>query len=58
MCDLVKIVETQSQIIRLQSEAINDLFKLLAQHVSADELDRHPSVENINLAAALRAEIE
>lgn len=55
---LVQVMERQSAIIRLQSSVIDDLFLLLAQHISADEADRLPCIEKINLAARLRADIE
>lgn len=56
--NLVQIVEVQDQIIRIQSEAITELFQLLAQHISADEIDSLPCVERINSAAALQSQIE
>lgn len=56
--NLVQIVEAQDQIIRIQSEAITELFRLLAQHISAEEMDSLPCVERINSAAALRSQIE
>lgn len=55
---LVQVMEHQSAIIRLQSSVIDDLFLLLAQHISAGEADRLPCIQKINLAARLRAEIE
>lgn len=55
---LAQVMEHQSAIIRLQSSVIDDLFLLLAQHISAEEADRLPCIQKINLAARLRAEIE
>ena len=52
--DLVKTVETQNVIIRLQAGAISELFCLLSQHITADELDSLPVIEQVNMAAELR----
>lgn len=54
---LKEIVETQKAIIDIQAEVIGDLFLFLSERVPADELDRLPAVEKINLAASLRADI-
>lgn len=58
MSNLVEIVDRQNSIIQLQSETINDLFQLLAQHLTMEELDKLPCKERINQAAVLQAEIE
>ena len=50
----VEIIENQNAIIRMQSRIIDDLFLLLAQHISADELDELPEVLKINRAAELK----
>lgn len=42
MLNPVEIVEKQNAIIRIQSDVIDELFLLLMQHVSADEVDRLP----------------
>ena len=55
---LNEIVDRQSKIISMQSEIINDLFQLLGQHLAADELDNLPAVRKINMAAAIREEID
>lgn len=57
MTNPVEIVEALTQIISIQSDAINELFQLLMLHVAADELDRLPCVERINRAAALLDQI-
>lgn len=54
----LEVVEKQNAVIRLQSSVIDDLFLLLMQHISADEVDRLPCVEKINEAARIRREIE
>lgn len=58
MLNPVEIVEKQNAIIRIQSDVIDELFLLLMQHVSADEVDRLPCVERINEATRIRREIE
>lgn len=55
MSNLVEIVDRQNSIIQLQSEVINELFQLLAQHITLEELDKLPCIERINQAAMLRA---
>lgn len=52
----LELFESQSEIIRIQSEVIDDLFRLLSMHMEADELDSLPVLEKINRAALLRAE--
>jgi hypothetical protein len=54
----VEVVETLNTIIRLQSTVINDLFLVLAQHITAEEMERIPVVDRINEAARLRADID
>lgn len=58
MNNLVEIVDRQNSIIHLQSETINELFQLLAQHLTLEELDKLPCIERINQAATLQAENE
>ena len=50
---LVEIVETQSTIIKMQSEVINSLFGQLMQHITAEEADLLPEVAKINQIASL-----
>ncbi len=52
----LEIFKSQDEIIRIQSEVINELFQLLAMHMEAEELDRLPAVAKINRAAMLREE--
>ena len=56
--NLVGIVDLQNEIIRIQSNVIDELFRLLSQHVTSEELDSLPVIAEINLAAQIRAEIE
>lgn len=56
MSNLVEVVERQARIISMQSETINDLFRLLSQYMTLDEMDRLPCVERLNKAASLQIE--
>lgn len=56
--DMVEIVDRQNEIIQIQSGVIDELFRLLSQHISAAELDALPVIAQINHAAQIRAEIE
>lgn len=58
MNNLVEIVDRQNSIIHLQSETINELFQLLAQHLTLEELEKLPCIARINQAATLQAENE
>lgn len=51
-----ELFESQSEIIRIQSEVIEELFNLLSQHLTALELDKLPVIDKIDRAASLRAE--
>lgn len=51
--DLVRVVESLTQVISIQAGVIDELFKTLMQHMEADEIDRLPCVERLNRAAAL-----
>lgn len=54
----LELLESQSEIIRIQSEVIDDLFRILLQYMDAEEADRLPVIEKINRAASLRAEYQ
>lgn len=54
---VTELVEGQNEIIRIQSEAIDELFRLLSQHMSAMELDRLEVINIIDHAAQIRAEL-
>jgi hypothetical protein len=56
--NLVGIVDLQNEIIRIQSNVIDELFRLLSQHIAAEELDNLPVIAEINIAAQIKAEIE
>lgn len=55
--NLLETVERQNSIIRIQSDVIDELFRLLLQHISAEEADNLPVIQKINTAASLRKEV-
>ncbi len=55
--NLLETVERQNSIIRIQSDVIDELFRLLLQHISAEEADSLPVIQKINTAASLRKEV-
>lgn len=55
--DALKTVETQATIINLLSDTVDELFRLLMEHISAEEADRLPVLKKINAAATLKEEI-
>lgn len=54
----LEIIDAQNTIIKIQSDAINELFALLMQHITAEEADKLPAVGKINLAARIKEKIE
>ena len=54
--NLVEVVEKQSSAISIQAGVIRDLFNLLSQYMSAEELDALPEVDRINTAAQIAAD--
>ena len=54
---MTETIEKMSSIINIQQKAIEELFQLLMQHISAEEADKLSVVKEINLAAEIRAEI-
>lgn len=54
----LEIVERQDAIIQIQSGVIDELFRLLMQHISAEEADSLPVVGKINKAASMRQGME
>lgn len=55
--NLVEVVEKQSSVISIQAGVIRDLFNLLSQYMSAEELDALPEVDRINTAAQIAADL-
>lgn len=58
MLSSIEIIDTQNTIIKMQSEIIYDLFGLLKQYVSVEELDNIPAIKKINDVARMNGEIE
>lgn len=58
MLNPLEIVDRQNIIIKIQADAINELFLLLMEHIGAEEADRLPVVAKLNHAAEIRREIE
>lgn len=54
----VELYEAQNEIIRLQSECIDELFRLLAMHVESEELSNISAINKINKASMIRTEHE
>ena len=52
----LELFESQNEIILLQAEAIDELFRLLVNHVETEELSNLSAVEKVNEAARIRAE--
>lgn len=50
---LAEVNSLLSAVIDLQKEAIDELFRTLAMHLSADELDGLPALNKINMAVKL-----
>lgn len=50
-------IEDRAEIICLQKEVIDELFKLLSGYMTADELDSLPCIKKINLAAKIYARL-
>lgn len=57
MNNLAEIVENQNVIISIQSGVIKDLFNLLSQYMTAEEMDALPQVDKINIAARLATKV-
>lgn len=57
MNNLTEIVENQNVIISIQSGVIKDLFNLLSQYMTAEEMDALPQVDKINIAARLATKV-
>ena len=52
----METVEKMSAVIRIQAKAIEELYMLLMQHISAEEADSLSVVKEINRAEELRSE--
>ncbi len=58
MFDPIEVIDKQNEVIRIQSSVINGLLNNLMQHITTEEADGLPEVDQINLAAQIRNEIE
>lgn len=56
--NLAELIEKQNMIIKEQADIIDDLFLLLLQHISAEELDGTKETEKINHVAALKESVK
>ncbi len=54
---ITEMVSAQEEIIRLQSETIDGLFKILSQHLGAEYLINLPELGRMERAAQLHREI-
>jgi hypothetical protein len=52
-----EIIDIQSEIISMQAKAIRDLYELLGQYMSAEEMDGLPEVEAVKDINKMRKEI-
>ena len=52
--DAVELVDGLNHIIKKQSDVISELFRLLSQHISAEELDNLKVIDDINEIARHR----
>jgi len=52
--DELALIDIQNQIIKMQSNAINDLFIELMNHISVEEADRLVETERIDEIAKLK----
>ncbi len=57
MSSFTEIIEKQSLVISIQAGVISDLFSLLSQYMTVEELSSLPQVASINDAEKLQAGI-
>ena len=58
MLDMYGIVDTQCEIIRLQSNAIDEMMALLVRYMDLDEMEHLKFLSNLNQAREYREEID
>ena len=51
---MIDIIDTQNTIIKMQSDIIDELFLLLMQYMTVEEVDGLDVVKKINEVAKLR----
>lgn len=49
LSSLVKIIETQEEIIAMQTKAVEELFKLLTNYMSLEELEQTQAAETMQI---------
>ncbi len=54
---ITEMIGAQSRIISLQSEIIDGLYVLLAQHLDTKDIDHIPEVGKMAVAAGLKRDI-
>lgn len=52
MDSIIEIIEKQNEVIRKESQIIDELFRMLLQHIEADELCGLQSYADIKYVAA------
>lgn len=55
---LQEVFEHQEEIIRLQSESIDELFRLLLEHVAVEEITATTAFGKMTQAAKLNKELK
>ena len=58
MLDMYSIVDTQCEIIRLQSNAIDEMMALLVRYMDLDEMEHLKFLSDLNQAREYREEID
>ena len=51
---MVDIIDTQNTIIKMQSDIIDELFLLLMQYITVEEVDELDVIKKINEVTRLR----
>ncbi len=54
---ITEMIGAQSRIISLQSEIIDGLYVLLAQHLSEEDIEGIPEIGKMAVAAGLKRDI-
>ncbi len=54
----LSVIEKQDEIIIMQSSAIDELCKLLAQHITVEEFENLEIMREVNRTAALKKALE
>lgn len=54
----IEVFDTLMAILRLQTSVIDELFRLLAMHISSQELNSLSVIDKINEAAKLKTDLD